>query len=184
MAVSKETIKFIVDHIDEVMENEDIIKAIEEREKRLKENLPITGDDVKLYKKYRLEIDELVGNLFFTLKKNLIPAKEVSFNLIEDYGDLLKNKLKDKNINVLLDLSRDNTIKFLAENRNLYTISEDNSSIIINDNTTLETLINKYHGYLPLDILLVILDGNVMSKTVEMYNNDNIKKLILKKKIR
>ena len=133
-------------------------------------------------KYYYLDMGDLVSNLFYTFKRNLIPAKEISFNLVDKYSDLLKEELSKKNIEIVFLLSREETNKFFDENMMLYERLEDNKGIKLKEDITLKELITKYHGYLPIEILETIVDPEVMVKVIDMYNEENIKKLVLKKK--
>ena len=149
-------------------------KAAEEFRKALNETF------IKYH--YYMDIDDLIGNLFYTFKRNLIPVEEISFELVNKYLVLLKDELLEKNVDVVFLMSKEETDKVLSENTMVYERLEDNSGVRLNNDVTLIELITRYHRYMQSEVIETILDSEVMSKTIDMYNEENIKKLVLKKK--
>jgi len=163
MKMNDEMIKYIIDNLDEILNIEEIRGAIIEK---------INSDKLE-DKYYSFSNDDLIGNIFFTLKKNLIYTNKISLDLVDKYKDILTDIFNMKYMKVLFKNTTDENI----DEEKIYTIDE-NKDIILNDNITLEYLIDKYQSVLPLDILLVILDSNVVAQLIKEYNNDNVKKLI------
>ena len=163
MKINDEMIKYIIDNLDEILNIEEIRGAIIEK---------INSDKLE-DKYYSFSNDDLIGNIFFTLKKNLIYTNKISLDLVDKYKDILTDIFNMKYMKVLFKNTTDENI----DEEKIYTIDE-NKDIILNDNITLEYLIDKYQSVLPLDILLVILDSNVVAQLIKEYNNDNVKKLI------
>lgn len=117
-------------------------------------------------------IDDLVGNLLITLKSNGFNAKKLSYELIENYGVTLRDKLLEKDINPSLILSRDGTDKFLFLNENLYSESDDKMSIIVIKNLSLDELILKYRGILSPELLYAMINKDVIAKTIAAYTEE------------
>jgi len=156
---------------------EEVIKdnnAAEDFRQALKENF------IKYH--YYMDTDDLIGNLFYTFKRNLIPAEEISFSLVNKYLDLLKDELIEKNVDIVFLKTKEENNKVFSENTMLYEILEDNSGVRLNNDVTLIQLINRYHKYIQSEVIKTILDPKVMAKTIDMYNEENIKKMVLKKK--
>ena len=112
-------------------------------------------------------IEDLIGNLFITLKKAGYDTDEITFELLEEYRKILKIHFEKNDFTPSFFLSRDDTNRFLQENKDMYYLEND-TIYLIND-ASLEDLINKYHGYLPLDILKIIIDEHTINDTIEMY---------------
>ena len=69
---------------------------------------------------FNLYFEDLVGNLFITLMENGYNTNKISYNLINEYQEILSKNLKENKITPVSKLSRDYTQKFLEDNKGLY----------------------------------------------------------------
>ncbi len=127
-------------------------------------------------------IEDLVGNLFITLKEYNYENIKISYHLIDIYSDILKKELKKVGLNSIFNLSRDNTFSFLARNSHLYTEYNDTYIRLITD-MSIDDLIELYRGYLLLDAAITIESPTVKEAIVNAYNeelkNNKVKNRIL-----
>ena len=134
---------------------------------------------------YRLSMEDIVGNLFYTLKKGNVDVMEVSYKLIDKYAKIILEELNKVNINCWIDLSRDITNDFLEYNSDLYLDVKDDrnfsTGIALVSDLPINYFIEHYQGYLSLEILKVIIDDDVIKKVIDAYNEEiGVKKKILK----
>lgn len=135
------------------------------------------GDDMNT--SYNLYTDDLVGNLFLTLKRNNIETDKVSFELIEEYINILKEELRKKGINLSIHCSRNETNDFLERKNNLYRRC-DNYIEYVGD-VPVEQLFEMYIGYLPLVVCSVIVSEYVVNTVIEKYNAE--KRKVIKRNV-
>lgn len=132
-------------------------------------------------KRYIIVIEDLFFNLLITLKKDDIDPKVLTHKEICDYGKKLVEFASTKEIKIVLSLSRDQTYRFYNDN---YGVIEDNEhgGIKILKNLSTDELIYDYRGYLPLDVLLLILDKDFQKQvTQEFRYNHGIEDTPLKR---
>ena len=120
---------------------------------------------------FNLYFEDLVGNLFITLMENGYNTNKISYNLINEYQEILSKNLKENKITPVSKLSRDYTQKFLEDNKGLYSEC-DEKYIELMHNLTIKTLVNLYRGYLSLDVLRVIKSEKVNKETIEAYEKE------------
>ena len=129
---------------------------------------------------YTLDLETIVGNLFYTLKRNGYDTKKLSYSFIEQYADIIKNSLEEKGKQLFLNLSRDLKRQFLQDRRNIYGEC-DNKYIVLVKDLTVEELVHRYVGWLPFVIYSTVTNEEVIEKTIELYNleeRDKQKQLI------
>ena len=122
-----------------------------------------------------LELQDLVGNLFITLKQAGINDDRLSYRLIDTYADLLLEELSKQHIDVYFRLSRELTDQFLDENQNLYEESADGKSIILLEDLSDSDLVKKYRGYLTVKVLIALVDKGLTIKVLQAYKEDKIR---------
>ena len=132
----------------------------------------------------RLYIEDLVGNLYYSLKKRNIDNAYISYKLIDAYEHIIAEELDKLNIRYYFDLSRDKTNDFLFYNNDIYkdVLDERGFSIGIElvKDLPVEYFIYHYQGYLTLDLLRIIIDDNIIDRVVDVYNEElGTKKRIL-----
>ena len=115
------------------------------------------------------EIEDLIGNLIFTLQREGYTVTKLSYSMIEEYKDILAGHFLDNGIYPYFGLSRDQTYNFLIKNQDkYYEIDEHNIGLV--KQFTIEELAEMYQGYLALAVLKVILDDRVIQETCEAYD--------------
>ena len=122
-----------------------------------------------------LELQDLVGNLFITLKQAGINEDRLSYRLIDTYADLLLEELSKQHIDVYFRLSRELTDQFLDENQNLYEESADGKSIVLLEDLSASDLVKKYRGYLTVKVLIALVDKGLTIKVLQAYKEDKIR---------
>ena len=133
----------------------------------------------------RLYIEDLVGNLYYSLKKRNINDTQISYTLINSYEQILAEELNKLNIKYYFDLSRDKTNDFLYYNNDLYKDIKDERGFSVGieliKDLPLEYFIYNYQGYLTLDLLRIIIDDNTLDRVASAYNEERgIEKRIIK----
>ena len=123
---------------------------------------------------FNIFIEDLVGNLFYTLKSNNIDVNEISYNLIEKYKCILADNFIKNNIHYRFNLSRDDTYQFLINNSKYYEESEDEKNIVLVHDYDASFFANRYQGYLSLEVLKTILDNEVIDKTIKAYKGSKM----------
>lgn len=114
---------------------------------------------------YGIVIEDMVANAFIELnKRNKERVSEISFDIIEKYGNAVFEKLEKDGKKVYFSLSNDNTQRFIINYSNYFTLKDDDidsdmySSIILNDDVEIDKLIVRFRTYLPLDLLMAYSD--------------------------
>lgn len=122
-------------------------------------------------KTYFLSIADLYFNLLITLKEDGINPKILTYKEINDYGKKLVELGRTKNLEVILSLCRDKTWSFI--NHYSYMLEDCNTGIKLIQDVKIEELINDNRGYLPLDILLLILDKNFKKEVIDGFRKEH-----------
>lgn len=108
---------------------------------------------------YKIEIEDLVANSLIELmqKKN---KRFVTSEEVIKFGEKIVDILNKEEKKAILDLSRNKTYNFLYDNRNIFEqIDIDGKTgYRVKDNITVEDLIDRFRGYLALDVLLAIIE--------------------------
>ena len=136
---------------------------------------------------YKLYIEDLVGNLFYSLKKRDIDANQVSYKLISEYEYIIACELEKINIKCFFDVSRDKTNNFFYYNNDIYADIKDDRGFsiavgLVND-LPIDYFINHYQGYLSLDLLKVIIADNTIDQVIAAYNEEiGVKQKVLSTK--
>ena len=103
----------------------------------------------------RIFIEDLVANAFIMYLSNSNDEKAIrklSLNKIEKYGNEVVYNLRLKGKFASLILSRNLTEEFIRKYHDWYQIDDD--FIILNDQISVDDLINNFTGYLNLDLLV------------------------------
>lgn len=110
---------------------------------------------------YKIEIEDLVANSLIEImqKKN---KRFVTSEEVIKFGEKIVDILNTEEQKAILDLSRNKTYNFLYNNRNIFEeINIDGKTgYRVKDNITVEDLIDKFRGYLALDVLLAIIKAS------------------------
>ena len=114
-------------------------------------------------------MDDLVGNLFITLKELGYDIDKISYHLIDIYSDILKANLKEVGIVPVFNLSRNHTNSFLDRNKHLYTDYNEEYIRLISDMST-DELIDLYRGYLSNKVVFTMCSNSVKEELQNAYN--------------
>ncbi len=115
------------------------------------------------------EIEDLVGNLLFTLQREGYNVDKLPYSMIEEYKNILASHFLENGIYPYFALSRNLTQIFLLNNEDkYYAVDEHNIGLV--RKFTLDELASMYQGYLSLETILVILSDEVIKETCEAYD--------------
>jgi len=108
---------------------------------------------------YNVRLVDLVANALIAIKEEGMNITFLTFSKLEEYGARVVNYLKDIGKDAVLLLSRDRTEDFFDTYRDLFQESEENGErgVALCRNVTPSELIQKFRGYLPLDLLLAFI---------------------------
>ena len=109
---------------------------------------------------YYIGIEDLAANALIEvmLKKDL---RFLSYSCIEEYGSKVVQILNEKGEKAILILSRNST-DILFRNYSEYFEEKENNGeigIYLKDDKKVDDLIEKFRGYLSLDVLLAFVDN-------------------------
>ena len=115
--------------------------------------------------KYIVKTEDLVSNLIIEsklrYKKNYITYEE-----LDKYINNLKKQTINKNIDLIFDVNRDKTYLFLQLYSNFFVESDNRSKIILKNDVSEIDLINKFRGYLPFNLLLVMINDDIIKNSI------------------
>jgi len=125
---------------------------------------------------YYLTLENIVPNAFIELKKRDIRIDTISLKILEQYAHEVAKELKNNNSDVKYGLSRNNTNHFGINYSKYFTLNDlgdKPTTITLNEEITMEDLINHFTAYLPLELLLAFQNEEVV--TLGLLNNINQK---------
>ena len=109
---------------------------------------------------YNVRLVDLVANALIAVKQKGMDVAFFSFSTLEKYGACVVDYLKKIGQEAVLVLSRDKTEDFFDEFADIFKAHEENGEhgvILCNNNVTSSELIQRFRGYLPLDMLLAFV---------------------------
>ena len=109
---------------------------------------------------YNVRLVDLVANALIAVKQKGMDVVFFSFSTLEKYGAYVVDFLKKKGQEAVLVLSREKTEDFFDEFADIFKAHEENGEhgvILCNNNVTSSELIQRFRGYLPLDMLLAFV---------------------------
>lgn len=118
-------------------------------------------------KRYYLNLADLFFNMVITLKEANINVDSLTYEEVENYGSMIQEIGKNNKLDIILVLSKDDTHRFYYDNCDY--VEEQNGSIKLRKNFTRLELINEFRGYIPLDLLLTIVDLDLKKTTIKYY---------------
>ena len=124
--------------------------------------------------KYTLELSDLVSNLFLIVMENNNEIDSVTYKQIGNFKKILIEEAEKKDIKLSFLLSRDDATNFFNYEASTF-IKVGEARIGIKDGVTPAHLIYKYRTHLPLDITLLVIDENVVDKTLDMMGFERSK---------
>lgn len=108
-----------------------------------------------------LKLEHVVPNAFIFFKKRYL-----SFYEIERYGESVISKINKR---CILLFSRDHTREFFREYSKYFERGKgegEGEGVKLRDEITYEMLIDKFLGYLPLELLLAFISGEDKEKYI------------------
>lgn len=96
---------------------------------------------------YVINIEDAVANAFIKYDDK----RSLSLSIIEDYANDVRKELNRNNANVIINFSRNETNRMLEEYGDFFILNEN--TIFLTDNINKIMLIEKFRGYLPLELL-------------------------------
>ena len=118
-----------------------------------------------------IELDELAANALIAVQKS--GRRFVSYRAMEEYGLCVADILREKGIRMILSLSRDRTERVLQDKSELFKeeIVGGERGISLREGKSRDDLIDKYTGYLLVDILLAFQDEQAVFKLNVLMKN-------------
>lgn len=139
-----------------------------------KEHGLIKSENEHIYwsKTYYLTLADLFFNMIITLKEANINVSSLTYKEVEDYGFMLKKFGEVDNINICLKLGREETYNFYSD---YYDYVEENNEggIKLKKDFDKRELIKLCLGYLPLDLLKIILNKNFEKNIINKFQKEH-----------
>ena len=110
-------------------------------------------------------IEDLAANaLIEILSRN--DKRFVAYKDLDEYGAEVVSILREKDVNVVLILSRDRTNDMFRNYSDIFTETKIGASlgIQLKNGVTVDDLINNFRGYLAWDVLLAFVDERSLAK--------------------
>ena len=126
-------------------------------------------------KKYILDLGDLISNLFIILMESKIDTDKITDNQIEQFRKILEKEAENKEINLLFNLSRNETIKFFNNNDTFEKLDDE---VILKEGVTPIHLIWNYRLNLPIDVLQLISSERVIDEILNIMGYKNKEKSI------
>lgn len=105
----------------------------------------------------QINLEDLAANAFITLLQNNIEKRNLSYNVLEEYGRKVLYILKSRfNEEARLILSRIETDLFYYKFSKFFTEYDD--GVYLKETITYRDLIYEFRGYLSLNLLLSFVD--------------------------
>ncbi len=111
---------------------------------------------------YNVRLVDLVANALIAVRQKGMDVVFFSFSRLEKYGACVVDYLRKKGQEAVLVLSRDKTEDFFDEFADIFKAHEENGErgvALCKSNVTLDELIRRFRGYLPLDLLLAFVSA-------------------------
>lgn len=203
MAINEKMMEYILEHLDEILDDERVRMyiahrniegppSIEEYEEQKRYWERLAGEEerekeeevyIKEQPKYYLYFEDLVGNLFYTFKMNLISDNKVSYSLIEKYGEIIKEEASKDKIEINIVPSKENHQQFFDKYSDFYKETEDNNGIVLIKDITIFKLSNIHNiNNLPIDESVVLSKTEVTSRLIEAYEEEKNVKINIKRR--
>lgn len=124
---------------------------------------------------FYLKLDDLFYNLITSLKEAGINVDRLSYHDCEVYADIIQKHGSLQNYKIYALLNRDRTWRFYSDNYEyVEEVSWNNvKGIKLKKNLSTNELIEICRGYLPLQLLLLIIDFKVIKDTIDYYKEEN-----------
>ena len=109
---------------------------------------------------YFIGIEDLAANALITLMSSDQEKRFVSYSDLEEYGNMVMQILTSKGKKAIFILSRKSTTVFFCDYSNIFEEIESNNQkgISLKEGVTVDDLIDRFRGYLSLDLLLAFTD--------------------------
>ena len=110
---------------------------------------------------YNVRLVDLVANALIAVKQKGMDVAFFSFSTLEKYGACVVDYLKKIGQEAVLVLSRDKTEDFFDEFADIFKAHEENGErgVALCRKVTPSELIQRFRGYLPLDMLLAFISA-------------------------
>lgn len=116
---------------------------------------------------YRIQLEDLLANAFIEKLKLDDSDRFISYKEIDRYGEEMIKSIHEKDENVELYLSRDNTNNVLKKYCNYF--RETINGIILKSDIIIDDLINNFRGYLSLFL---------MKEYISVYNKIKVENIL------
>ena len=179
MAINEEMMNYVLEHLDEILEDERVKRHITNKNIEQSQNKKINNNK----QKYEIGFDEIINNLFYIFASQNMNVREISYDLVEKYTQLLKEKSKNK-----VSVHHFSFIflrKYLVDNADMYKDSKDHKKIVLDGivtDSSIVKLVSKQHAKLPMDVYEVMFDLDTYMKIIELYGQEEEKANIKTKK--
>ena len=105
---------------------------------------------------FYIEIEDLAANAFIELLQRDKNRRFVTYDELERYGEQAVKVLAEKGEKAALLLSRNRTDAMFCDCSDFF--EEEKQGIRLKADKNREALIDRFMGYLPIDILLALMD--------------------------
>jgi len=128
----------------------------------------ITGNNEEFtedFMGFYIGIEDLAANALIEILSES-DRRFVTYRELEEYGAEVVNILLEQNEKAVLILSRDNTYDMLRSYSGIFTEEKqgDDLGISLRGGVGVKDLIDKFRGYLALDVLLAFVDKRSIAK--------------------
>lgn len=179
MAINEEIMDYILEHLDEILEDERVKRHINNKIVEQSQNKKTNNNKGK----YTIGFDEIINNLFYIFASQNMNVREISYDLIGKYTQLLREKSNGKV--AVHPFSNVGVRKYLIDNSDMYKDSKDHKKVVIDGIITdpsIVKLVSKQHVRLPIEVYEVMFDLDTYIKVIELYGEEDIKQNVKTKK--
>lgn len=121
-------------------------------------------------RRYYLGIEDLVSNILYSFKTCNKDIKKITYSLIKEYTLILSEAASEKDFEIIYDVSIDKTISFVNRNSNLFSFNHYYIEVI--EDISIDELVKKYHGKLPMDVLFIVCNKININKLISEYEKE------------
>lgn len=105
---------------------------------------------------FHIGIEDLAANAFIALLQEDEKCNFITYDELELYGEQAVKVLAEKGEKAALLLSRNRTDAMFCDNSDFF--EEERQGIRLKANKNRKALIDHFRGYLPIDVLLALMD--------------------------
>lgn len=109
---------------------------------------------------YYIQIEELAANALIEVLENY-QRKVITFEALTEYGDIVVSILKEKNKDVVFQLSNSSDNNIFHDYTDYFTVTD--KEITLKDGVTIDMLKDAYRSNISFDVFLAFIDKKALA---------------------